>query len=245
MEFRAQTRSLTIRTGIILTAFSSAILVGPAFADCAADLAEVDQLLAEAEAGGSATEPQMMQVLRTFRDQGAASCAAGDETNAETAFTSVKMMLTMTQTPAAPPREMEAGDDQAREDQPAAVAATDGAYELGEPRGDLARFHGIYGGDAGRERDIFVADAKLPPGSERPIPPGYLMVGGMGDAAALYMKSLAETAFEQQWVSDYQDSPVVIEFELDEDGVATALVFKSFYAERGRLPRLGDLPDGW
>lgn len=120
----------------------------------------------------------------------------------------------------------------------------DASYPLGEPRDDLERFYGIYGdGESGR--DFFVTAAKRPPGAEKEIPPGYLMIGAMwGDVAPWYMKSVSETRFEQQWINP-GGKPIVAGFELDDRGNAQAIVFETVFDDRGTLKRLRDLPEGW
>ena len=82
-----------------LTVVCGLIVATPALADCKAELAEVDQRLAAAE-----LDPQMTHVMKTFRDQGAALCAAGDETGAGARFTSINSILDTQATakPAAP-----------------------------------------------------------------------------------------------------------------------------------------------
>ncbi|MDZ7842401.1 MAG: hypothetical protein U5R46_16500 [Gammaproteobacteria bacterium] len=125
-----------------------------------------------------------------------------------------------------------------------AVAPSDESYPLGEPRDDLERFHGVYG-DGASNRNFFVTAAEPPRYSEQEIPPGYLMIGAMwGDVAPWYMKSLSETRFEQQWVNPGGE-PITAVFEVDGDGKARALVFETVFADRGRLERVGDLPEGW
>lgn len=120
----------------------------------------------------------------------------------------------------------------------------DASFPLGEPRDDLERFYGVYGdGESGR--DFFVTAAKRPPGAEKEIPPGYLMIGAMwGDLAPWYMKSVSETRFEQQWVNPGGE-PIVAGFELDDRGDARAIVFETVFDDRGTLKRLRDLPEGW
>ena len=125
------------------------------------------------------------------------------------------------------------------------VSARAQDHPLGEPRADLERFYGVYG-DGESARNFFVAPAEMPPGSERQLPDGYLMVGAMwGDVAPWYMKSLSDLRFEQQWVSSYQDAPLRVAFELGPDSSAVALTFETMFADRGRLQRIGDLPEGW
>jgi hypothetical protein len=121
---------------------------------------------------------------------------------------------------------------------------SDEPYPLGEPRDDLERFYGVYG-DGQSRRDYFVTEAKSPRDAERKVPPGYLMIGAMwGDVAPWYMKAVSETRFEQQWVNPAAQ-PLVVEFELDGDGNARAIVLESAFEDRGRLERVGDLPEGW
>lgn len=119
-------------------------------------------------------------------------------------------------------------------------------YALGEPRQDLHRFYGVYGSADEPGRDFFVARAENRMMEGRGIPPGYLMVGAMwGDVAPWYMKSLGELRFEQQWTRPGAE-PLVVEFETDENGNAVAMRFLSgFLADRGRVEREGELPEGW
>jgi hypothetical protein len=125
---------------------------------------------------------------------------------------------------------------------PAAAAAHP---ELGAPRDDLGRFYGVYGEPDGR-RNFFVAEARSQPDARNPVPSGYIMIGAMwGDVAPWYMRSLAETRFEQVYVSEYQAEPLVVEFELGPDGRAVALRLETMFDDRGRLERVGDLPEAW
>ncbi|HSH40603.1 MAG TPA: hypothetical protein VK973_00560 [Arenicellales bacterium] len=127
--------------------------------------------------------------------------------------------------------------------EPRGEAQADVSDVLGEPRDDLARFHGVYGDGSGR--DFFVAEAARPEYAEQQLPRGYLMIGAMwGDVAPWYMQSVSETRFEQQWVNPGGE-PIVARFEIDDDGNARALVFETVFADRGALPRTGDLPEGW
>lgn len=126
------------------------------------------------------------------------------------------------------------------------ASAQDDEFPLGEPRDDLERFIGVYG-DPGDEngRDFFVAPAKRPEYAEEQLPEGYLMIGAMwGDVAPWYMKSVSDVRFEQQWVNPASE-PVIAEFELGPDGNAVALRFETWFDDRGRLERIGDLPEGW
>lgn len=136
--------------------------------------------------------------------------------------------------------------DEPARDEPASASAqeTETQHPLGSPRNDLQRFHGVYG-EAGGRRNFFVSEASAPAG-ENPVPPGYLMVGTMwGDVQPWHMKSLAETRFEQVYVSQFQSEPLLVEFHLGGDGRAVALTFSGMFEDRGRLERIGDLPDGW
>lgn len=125
-----------------------------------------------------------------------------------------------------------------------ALQETDPQHSLGTPRDDLQRFYGVYG-VAGERRNFFVSEASASAG-ENPVPPGYLMVGAMwGDVQPWHMKSLSDTRFEQAYVGQYQDSPLVVEFHTDGDGNAVALTFSGMFEDRGRLERIEDLPEGW
>jgi hypothetical protein len=129
-----------------------------------------------------------------------------------------------------------------------ATATAQDSFPLGEPRNDLERFYGVYGDPNDNSgRNFFVTQARTPPYAEQApqIPEGYLMIGAMwGDVAPWYMKSVSETRFEQQWVNSGAE-PIVVEFELDPDGNAVALSFDTVFADRGRLARVGDLPEGF
>lgn len=117
--------------------------------------------------------------------------------------------------------------------------------ELGAPRDDLERFYGVYGEPDGR-RNFFVAEARSQPDARNPVPPGYIMIGAMwGDVAPWYMRALEETRFEQGYVSEFQPAPLIVEFELGPDGRAVALRFETLFDDRGRMERVGDLPEGW
>lgn len=120
------------------------------------------------------------------------------------------------------------------------------SHALGEPRTDLERFFGLYGNPDDTLRSFFVSEAELGPDFERELPPGYMMIGPMwADVAPYYMKSVSETEFEQQWVSEFQKEPLVAVFEVSEDGKAVALTFKTIFDDKGRLERLKDLPERW
>jgi len=127
-----------------------------------------------------------------------------------------------------------------------ATAAQDEGLPLGEPRDDLDRFYGV-DGDPNDEngRDFFVAPAQRPEYAENQLPQGYLMVGAMwGDVAPWYMMSVSDTRFEQQWVNPGGEA-IIVEFELGPEDNAVAIVFETVFDDRGRLERLGDLPEGW
>lgn len=142
-------------------------------------------------------------------------------------------------------RERDSADDSTPDSTSKRNAKKEQPFVLGEPRDDLARFYGIYASADQPGRDFFVTKAKRNPGA-KPIPPGYLMVGAMwGDVAPWYMKSVGDLRFEQQWTNPGAE-PLVVEFESDEKGNAVSLQFLSgFLADRGRLEREGDLPEGW
>jgi hypothetical protein len=109
--------------------------------------------------------------------------------------------------------------------------------------------HGLYGDPDKPGRDFFVVEAKRPKFAEQApeIPPGYLMIGAMwGDVAPWYMKALSDTKFEQQTLGDFKPpEPIVVVFEAAEGQNAAALTFETVFADRGRLKRLGDVPEEW
>ncbi len=84
------------KPGAIGVALLVVALAGAARADshasCSDRLDAVDAKLAAAQD----LDPQLRRALTTFRDQGAAHCAAGNEPSAGAAFTSVEMMLSST-----------------------------------------------------------------------------------------------------------------------------------------------------
>jgi len=126
-----------------------------------------------------------------------------------------------------------------------AATEAEAAHPLGEPRGDLERFYGVYGDGSGSGRDFFVTAARRPEYAEKQLPEGYLMIGAMwGDVAPWHMKSLSETRFQQHWVNPGNE-PIVARFELDGEGHAAALIFETVFDDRGRLQRVGDLPERW
>jgi len=60
------------------------------------------------------------------------------------------------------------------------------------------------------------------------------------------MKAVSETRFEQQTAGDFAPpEPIVVVFETDDDGKAIAIRFETVFADRGRIARLKDLPEGW
>lgn len=149
------------------------------------------------------------------------------------------------------------GEESAGTDRPAGAGEADAGagevrasdqpeeFALGAPRDDLQRFYGVYGDPDNPGRDFFVAAAELPPGSDRELPEGYLMIGAMwGDVAPWYMRSVSDTRFEQQWVGDFGRAKIV-EFEPGDGGQAQALTFETVFDDRGRLQRLSDLPERW
>jgi hypothetical protein len=73
------------------------------------------------------------------------------------------------------------------------------------------------------------------------------MIGGMwGDVAPWYVKALSENKFEQQALGDFKPpEPIVVVFEADEGQNAVAITFETVFADRGRLKRLGDVPEEW
>lgn len=117
-------------------------------------------------------------------------------------------------------------------------------YALGDPRSDLERFYGLYALPGQSDRQLFVAPAKSP-NPDRPIPDGYIMINAMwGDATNWYMKSVADTRFEQQWVNP-AGSPMIATFEIDESSNASSLSVTSEYLNYNNMPRVGDLPEDW
>ena len=133
------------------------------------------------------------------------------------------------------------------------VAPTGGAQQndfwLGAPRDDLERCNGLYGDPDNPGRDFFVVEAKRPKFAEQApeVPPCYLMIGAMwGDVAPWYMKALSETKFEQQTLGNFKPpEPVVAVFEAAEGQDAVAITFETVFVDRGRLKRLGDVPEEW
>lgn len=117
-------------------------------------------------------------------------------------------------------------------------------HALGQPRTDLERFYGLYALPEQPERQLFVAPAKSA-NPDRQNPDGYIMIGTIwGDAANWYMKSVADTRFEQQWV-DPAGSPLTAKFEIDESGNASSLSVISEYLKFHNMPRVSDLPEDW
>lgn len=133
-----------------------------------------------------------------------------------------------------------------------AVNESEGGFGLGEPRGDIDRFFGVYGDPeypTELRGQFFVVEAKRPRGAEQApeIPPGFLAIGAMwGDVAPMSMKSLSEAKFEQVDLSDFAPAqPTVVEFAFGPDGKAVALTFTSGFEEFQHRVRLGDIPDSW
>lgn len=167
----------------------------------------------------------------------------------------VLMLITMLAAAACGRGGEEAASEEASQKPGASISARSGesdtgedGYPLGRPRDDLDRFYGVYGDAAHPGRDFFVTQAKRPAYAEQapPIPPGYLMIGAMwGDVAPWYMKSISETEFEQAWVPDYAPEPIEVRFEIGEEGLVVAMEFQTVFDDRGRLQRLGDLPEEW
>jgi len=124
-----------------------------------------------------------------------------------------------------------------------------GDYWLGEPRDDLERFFGLYGDADHPGRDFLVLEAKRPKWAEQApeIPPGYLMIGATwGDVAPWSMKAVSDNRFEQQSLGDLQPAePIVVVFEAAEGQNAVAITFATVFSDRGRLKRLGDVPEEW
>lgn len=119
----------------------------------------------------------------------------------------------------------------------------------GEPLADPTLYYGLYAHPDRPDRTWFVAEAKRPIWAEQApeIPPGHLEIGAMfGDVAPWPMRTVSETRFEQKSPSEYQPEPIRIEFELDEEGSAVAMVFLGDSPpEAERLVRTGDLPEEW
>lgn len=110
-------------------------------------------------------------------------------------------------------------------------------FDLGEPREDLARFHGLYGDPANDRAPRFVVGEAQAEGLGPQ--PGFLMISP-ANAGAWYMRSVAEARFEQWAPAD--GVAVVVAFETDANGAAVALVFETALPDVGRLERLGAAP---
>lgn len=113
------------------------------------------------------------------------------------------------------------------------------APEAGPARTDLGRFHGIY-----RSPD---ETRQAPQGSYfiTQTCEGILQFGAMwGDVAPWVMRSEGETSFVQAFLQPFEEQPIRIEFEVDGDGRALAMVH-TFGGAESRAERLGGLPDGW
>lgn len=154
---------------------------------------------------------------------------------------------------AAPPSVPPAAETtEAHESEPrnrTAPAATVRGKKLGAALADPARYYGVYATADSPDRQWFVAEAKRSKYAEQApeVPPGHLALGAMfGDVAPYHLKTLSETEFEQAWVSEHQEDPVAIEFELDDRGRAVAMRFTDGQgAPSGRHERQGDLPTDW
>jgi hypothetical protein len=124
-----------------------------------------------------------------------------------------------------------------------------GDFWLGEPRDDLERFFGLYGDADHPGRDFLVVEAKRPKWAEQApeIPPGYLMIGATwGDVAPWSMKAVSDNRFEQQSLGDFQPAePIIVVFEATKGQNAVAITFETVFNDRGRLKRLGDVPEEW
>ncbi|MGH7563824.1 MAG: hypothetical protein ACREK5_05325 [Gemmatimonadota bacterium] len=110
-------------------------------------------------------------------------------------------------------------------------------FDRGEPRDDLARFHGLYGdpGDAGPvARRLWVSGAC-----------GYLTIGATwGDVAPWVMRSVSERVFIAS--STYAGvEPLEVEFRMASDGSAEALTHNGRFVIEKSLARMGELPEGW
>ncbi|MGH9320223.1 MAG: hypothetical protein ACRD3V_10100, partial [Vicinamibacteria bacterium] len=115
--------------------------------------------------------------------------------------------------------------------------ASEVRYDRGEPRDDLARFHGLYGdpSDAGSAaRRLWVSDAC-----------GYLTIGATwGDAAPWVMRSVSDKAFIASSIYPGVE-PFEAEFRMAADGTAEALTHNGNLPIGNPLLRVGDLPEGW
>ncbi|WP_165793835.1 hypothetical protein [Hyphococcus luteus] len=201
-------------------------------AGCAEQIEALDARLAS---DSDLTEAEKT-AFRRARDMAAELCDQGNEAMAQQLLAGL----------------LDRAEDQATinkvDKEKAAQAADNNAppedYALGEPRGDLDRFYGLYALPDSDNRKLFVAPADNG-NPDRPIPDGYLMVGAMwGDVAPWYMKSLADMRFEQQWVNS-GGQPVRVEFQTGADGQAVSMSISSRYMNYDRMERVGALPEKW
>jgi len=128
-------------------------------------------------------------------------------------------------------------------------AASHQDQQLGVPLSEPENYYGEYATADKPNRRWFIAAAKRSPYAERApaVPPGHLALGAMfGDVAPWHMKTISKTEFAQAQVPVSQAEPVVIRFELDESGHATAFRFMGGpHSPAGLFSRVGDLPAGW
>lgn len=107
--------------------------------------------------------------------------------------------------------------------------------DLGPPRKDLSRFHGVYGDPAQQKqipKNFFVFETC----------DGHLQFGAIwGDVAPWIMKSVDDKIFVQARLQAGEEKPLRLEFEVDEDGQAKGVVHSLDWRE-SPLVRLGDLP---
>ncbi|MBF9029036.1 hypothetical protein HKCCE3408_01395 [Rhodobacterales bacterium HKCCE3408] len=108
---------------------------------------------------------------------------------------------------------------------------------------DVERYVGLYDDDLGRS--WFVAEAEPPMGGDAPIPEDHLMVGAtFGDVAPWYMKTLSDAEFIRPGFNEYNPD-IVVTFEFDGEGNATALTFAYGDDAPQTWLRSGNLPEDW
>jgi hypothetical protein len=120
---------------------------------------------------------------------------------------------------------------------------------LGMPLSEPENYYGVYATADNPDRRWFIAAAKRSPYAEQApeVPPGHLALGAtFGDVAPWQMKTISKTELAQAQVPLSQAEPVVIQFELDEKGHATAFRFTGGpHSPAGLFSRVADLPAGW